>query len=230
MKVELISWTKDPIKTIAKAASTCYRSNPNIKIVKSCIDSGHHSILEFANFVFKISDIDRATANQLVRHRIASYAQESQRYVDMSDVNFIRPETKSWHEDTLYSSALSMAKSSYTTLLELGIKKEDARAVLPNACPTTICISMNLRSLAHFMNERLCSCAQKPIQNMAIAMKKEFKNKQVDMKLTDDEIDLILKLCVPKCELGKIKYCSERKGCGRQKSAKEINEIIKRKE
>lgn len=156
MKVELISWTKDPIGTIAKAAATCYKSEPNINIVKKCINSSHFSVLEFANFVFKISNIDRATANQLVRHRIASYAQESQRFTKISDVNFIKPEIKSWHEDNLYSSALSMAKSSYNELLNIGVKKEDARAVLPNACPTTICVSMNLRSLAHFMNERLC--------------------------------------------------------------------------
>lgn len=85
---------------------------------------------------------------------------------------------------------------------------------------------MNLRSLGHFMNERLCSRAQQEIRKMALLMIKELKNSQSSMGLNDEEMDIILSLCVPKCESGKIKFCPEHKSCGRQKTAKEINEII----
>lgn len=226
MKVELISWTKDPIKTIAQAASTCYESKPSLKIVRGCIQSGHHSVLEFANFVFRISGIDRSVSHQLIRHRIASYAQKSQRYVSMDDVEFICPSTQSLHEQNLYNQAFGAAATSYKMLLDIGVKKEDARAVMPNACPTEICVSMNLRSLSHFMNERLCMRAQKPIREMAKAMVQAIKDKQKEMELSDEEIELIQSLFVPKCESGKIKYCPEAKGCGRHKTAREINSIL----
>lgn len=228
MKVELISWTKDPIKTIAQAASTCYKSEPNIKVVKGCIKSGHHSVLEFANFVFKISDVDRALTHQLVRHRIASYAQQSQRYVSMEDVQFIYPDTNSLHEENLYANAFGAIKSSYSALLEAGVKKEDARAVMPNACPTEIFVSMNLRSLAHFMGVRLCARAQKPIRNMAKAMIEAIKSKQKEMQIDDEEMNLILSLLKPRCEMWNI--CPEVKGCGKYKTIKEVQEIIKRDE
>lgn len=230
MKVELISWTRDPINTIVKAAATCYKSEPNIKIVKRCIESGHFSVLEFTNFVFKISEVDRSLTHQLVRHRIASYAQESQRYVDMSNAQCNFPYNMTDEQLNIMSDTFDYMYEGYNLLIQSGMKKEDARSVLPNACQTTICISMNLRSLAHFMNERLCMRAQLPIREMAKAMIEAIKVRQNDMELTNEELDLILGLFVPKCESGKIKFCPEVKGCGRQKSAKEINEIIGGKE
>ena len=80
MNVEIISYTQDPLNTIAKAASVCYRSEPNLNIVKQCIKSKHLSVLEHCSFTFMISGVDRNLTHQLVRHRIASYSQESQRY------------------------------------------------------------------------------------------------------------------------------------------------------
>lgn len=80
MNVEIISYTQDPLNTIAKAASVCYRSEPSLAIVKQCINSAHLSVLEHASFTFMISGVDRNLTHQLVRHRIASYSQESQRY------------------------------------------------------------------------------------------------------------------------------------------------------
>ena len=125
-----------------------------------------------------------------------------------------------------YKQAFDNAAESYMALQNLGVKNEDARAVLPNACPTKIIFTMNLRSLGHFMNERLCSRAQQEIRKMALLMVEELKNSQSSMGLNDEEMDIILSLCVPKCESGKIKFCPEHKSCGRQKTAKEINEII----
>lgn len=226
MKVELISWTKDPIETIARAAATCYRSEPNIKIVKDCIKSGHCSVLEFANFVFKIEGIDRSISHQLVRHRIASYAQESQRYVDMTESLYSFPYNITDEQLDIMSDTFGFIQEGYDRLIQSGMKKENARSVLPNACQTAICVSMNLRSLTHFMNERLCMRAQRPIREMAKTMIEAIKVRQNDIELTDEELNLILGLFVPKCESGSIIYCPEHNSCGRHKTAKEINLII----
>lgn len=225
MNVELISWTLKPIETIANAASVCYQSKPSINIVKHCVESGHQSILEFANFVFKISDIDRATANQLVRHRIASYAQLSQRYVNMEDANFIYPSEITKEQKNIYDEAFNMANEAYKNLQKSGLNKETSRAVLPNASPTTIFVSMNLRSLSNFMGLRLCERAQKPIRDMAIAMKKEIKRKQKEMMLNEQELNLILSLLKPKCAI--IGYCPEKNSCNRCITKEELNHLIK---
>lgn len=226
MEVKLISWTNEPIKTAAQACAICYDSEPSPRLVKQCITSGHLSTIEHINFTFEASGVSRALTHQLVRHRIASYSQQSQRYVSMEDVDFIYPYSMKGIEREVYEEAFQKSIESYKTLQEIGVKNEDARAVLPNACPTKIIFTMNLRSLGHFMNERLCSRAQHEIRKMALLMIEELKNSQNSMGLNDEEMDIILSLCVPKCESGKIKFCPEHKSCGRQKTAKEINEII----
>lgn len=223
MKIELLSWTKDPIQTIAKAAATCYDSEPNIKVVKQCIRSQHHSVLEHASFTFRISGISRACSHQLVRHRMASYSQQSQRYVDMRDCKWVFDFRSTDDEDEIYERVLCEIVKGYDELLTIGTKKEEARSILPNACPTTIVVTMNLRSLAHFMNERLCSRAQSEIRKMALEMKKVISNEE---QLSQEDRDIILSLCVPRCEAGELHYCPEHKGCGRQPSAKEISKII----
>ena len=91
MNVELISWTKDPLMTCAKAASVCYDSEPSLKVIKGCIKSHHESVLEHASFTFKISGISRSCSHQLVRHRIASYSQQSQRYVKLDNPTWVLP-------------------------------------------------------------------------------------------------------------------------------------------
>ena len=226
MEVKLISWTNEPIKTAARACAICYDSEPSPRLVKQCIASGHLSTIEPINFTFEASGVSRALTYQLVRHRIASYSQQSQRYVSMGDVDFIYPYSTKGIEREVYEEAFQKSIESYKTLQEIGVKNEDARAVLPNACPTKIIFTMNLRSLGHFMNERLCSRAQQEIRKMALLMIEELKNSQSSMGLNDEEMEIILSLCVPKCESGKIKFCPEHKSCGRQKTAKEINEII----
>lgn len=226
MEVKLISWTNEPIKTAAQACAICYDSEPSPRLVKQCISSGHLSTIEHINFTFEASGVSRALTHQLVRHRIASYSQQSQRYVSMGDVDFIYPYSMKGIEREIYEEAFQKSIESYKTLQEIGAKNEDARAVLPNACPTKIIFTMNLRSLGHFMNERLCSRAQHEIRKMALLMVEELKNSQSSMGLNDEEMEIILSLCVPKCESGKIKFCPEHKSCGRQKTAKEINEII----
>ena len=230
MEVKLISWTKEPIKTAAKACAICYDSEPSPRLVKQCIASGHLSTIEHINFTFEISNVSRALTHQLVRHRIASYSQQSQRYVDMKDVQFVYPDHAQGYQWDIYHQAFDKAIESYKALQGLGAKNEDARAVLPNACPTKIIFTMNLRSLGHFMNERLCTRAQQEIRIMALSMIGELKRNKDAMGLSDEEMEIILSLCVPKCEGGKIKFCPEHKSCGRQKTAKEINGIISKSE
>ena len=96
MKVDLLYYTKDPINAIEKAASTCYDSVPTDgNIMKHCYKSGHHSVLEFADFTFRIEGVSRALSHQLVRHRIASYAQRSQRYCKEDGFTYTIPDSLS---------------------------------------------------------------------------------------------------------------------------------------
>lgn len=228
MKVELISWTNDPVGTVAKAASACYDSTPDRKIVNQCLASGHHSIVEHMNFTFKIEGVSRALTHQLVRHRIASYSQRSQRYCSEEGTKMVVPPSIEQNSVAIdiYNKIMWRIEEAYQDLQALEIPNEDARFVLPNACETTIYMTMNLRTLAHFMNERLCTRAQWEIRKMAQEMKKAIKEKQFEMQLDDLDIKLIMSVCVPKCEAGKIKFCPEHKSCGRYDAAKKINDFL----
>lgn len=231
MKVELISWTNDPVGTVAKAASVCYNSEPSEKIVKQCINSGHYSVVEHMNFTFKIEGVSRALTHQLVRHRIASYSQRSQRYCSEEGAKMVVPpsiEQNNVAKD-IYNKIMWRIEEAYQDLQALEIPNEDARFVLPNACETTIYMTMNLRTLAHFMNERLCTRAQWEIRKMAQEIKKAIKEKQFEMHLDDLDMELIMSVCVPKCEAGKIKFCPEHNSCNRYLTAKEINNLVTRK-
>ncbi len=221
MKVELLSYTQDPITTIEKAASTCYDSDiTDGKIMRHCYKSGHHSVLEFADFTFKISGVSRALTHQLVRHRCASYAQRSQRYCKEDGFEYIIPNSisRDCANLALYETMIKTIQNVYKEFLDRGIPAEDARYVLPNACETEICVKMNLRELIHFCNERLCACAQWEIRQLAQAMKKEVNEVAPELA----------KFLVPKCESHEIPYCNETKSrsCGKHKTTKEIMEVL----
>lgn len=222
MKVEIISHTSDFFGTIAKAASVCYDSVPSLKIVKGCIKSGHHSVLEHSSFTFKIEGISRACSHQLVRHRIASYSQRSQRYcTENGSIDYVLPSTE---RKKFYIPFYEEEQEYYNFLIGEGEKPEDARMVLPNACPTTIFVTMNLRSLSHFMNERLCTRAQREIRNMALAMKTAILD---SADFTEEEKEIFKMLLVPKCEANfDLHICPEQKSCGRSKTAKEIAKAL----
>lgn len=187
---------------------------------KVCL-CGNCSVLEHASFTFMISGVDRNLTHQLVRHRLASYSQESQRYVDMSNNEFVYPKAYG-RESALYEKSFYHSMKCYEDLIELGAAKEDARSVLPGACETRIVVTMNLRALAHFMNERLCMRAQEPIRKLANAMKQAVLN----LFEKTEEKEIIRKLLVPKCEVGVLHFCPEAKTCNRHKTAKEINSIL----
>jgi thymidylate synthase (FAD) len=157
------------------AGRTCYRSvtkdNPG-KFLKSRIGEGHESIIEHASVTFDIEGISRACSHQLVRHRIASYSQESQRYVDMSAPEFVVPPSIGGDPEAaaVWEEFVSQVSRAYHRLRELGVRKEDARFVLPNATATRIIVTMNFRSLRHFFSVRLDKAAQWEIRALALEM------------------------------------------------------------
>ncbi len=222
MKVILTRVTSDPIMAIEEAAANCYNSTPagDGKIMRHCVKSGHTSVTEFCQFTFHIEGVSRALSHQLVRHRIASYAQRSQRYCSESGFGYVTPKTISNNEaaNSLYENTMNQLATVYSALQELGVPNEDARMVLPNACETQLEVSMNLRTLMNFMNERLCSCAQWEIRAMALAMKKAVL----------EQVPQLEEYLVPKCEkMGKdFAGCNESKQrtCGRHPRWEEIFE------
>lgn len=223
MEVKLISWTKDPIGTVAKAASMCYASTPNRDTVKGCIKSGHTSILEMANYTFEIRGVSRSCVMQLTRHRHASYAVESQRYVKYdNDVNWVTtgiPNVLS----TVIEQQADVSLEAYKDMVSMGHKAENARAVLPNCMPTNLVMTMNLRAMMNFMNERLCNLAQAEIRMLAYEMKKCVLGCPDH---TDEDNSIIHSILVPKCEAREIPYCTERKTCGKVPTVEDVKHLI----
>ena len=216
MKVTLTRITENPVDAIEEAASNCYDSElTGGKIMRSCYNSGHHAVLEFCDFTFHIEGVSRALTHQLVRHRMASYAQRSQRYCSEDGFEYVIPKTIQNNECALaeYTHYMDTLGQLYTELQGMGIPNEDARMVLPNACTTVIEVKMNFRSLIHFMNERLCTRAQWEIRQMAMLMK----------KAVEEQFPELAKYLVPKCEahIG-TPFCTEHKTCGRHPLLKDI--------
>lgn len=218
MKVTLTRVTENPIGAIEEAACNCYNSEPTGgKIMKACYNSGHHSVLEFCDFTFHIEGVSRALSHQLVRHRMASYAQRSQRYCGEDDFDYVIPPSIKNNSDPGaiggYLYFMNQCQLAYRMLQEFGVPNEDARMVLPNACETQIEVKMNLRSLIHFMNERLCTRAQWEIRLLALEMKKCV------LAIYPELAEFL----VPKCEIHKKQpFCPEHNTCGRHPRLKDI--------
>lgn len=219
MNVELISWTKNPLMTCAKAASMCYKSEPTLTLIKGCIKSHHESVLEHASFTFMITGVSRSCSHQIVRHRISSYSQESQRYVNVSDPEWVLPVASNTREAQIMVESCEHSLAKYEELENSGCSKDEARCVLPNATPTSLVMTMNIRSLTNFFNERLCSRASKEIREVAQAMKKVIHDCP---DLSEMELAILDKLFVPKCERFDLPFCPEYKGCGKHKTLKEL--------
>jgi thymidylate synthase (FAD) len=143
------------------------------RVLKTIITSGHLSALEHASYTFAIEGVSRALTHQLVRHRLASYNQQSQRYVRYDlPPEFIEPASvegdRQAHE--LFVLATEAAFDAYRKMLDLGVPPEDARYVLPNAMETKIVVTMNVRELLHFFELRCCKRAQWEIRALALSM------------------------------------------------------------
>lgn len=190
MKVTIEQATPNPIETISKIASICYDSNPAdpMKLVKHLYRNGHHSVFEHIYFTFKIEGISRACSHQLVRHRMCSFTQRSQRYCSEDNFEFVTPHNV---EDNVFYDEMAQIEEWYQKHTYEGTPNEDARYILPNACCTDLYLSCNLRELIHICNERLCSKAQWEIRKLV--------EKMVD--LIDPELRFMLS---PKCQSGRI--------------------------
>lgn len=180
MDVSLIACTPEPELTVALAARTCYSANPPRKIdreraqklIRELIVRGHESILEHVSFTFQIEGISRVASHQLVRHRLASYAQQSQRYVSLKEADFICPPTIAANPPAiaLYQEVARACQKAYEKLLTLGIPKEDARYIIPQGMTTNLVFTANARELLHVFRLRLCNRAQWEIRELCLKM------------------------------------------------------------
>ena len=185
MHVELLYHTPDPERAIATAARLCYapvgaaelmETMPEERVrsvLSTIMSSGHFSTLEHASYTFAIDGVSRALTHQLVRHRLASFNQQSQRYVKFADgVDVVVPDTVKATPETeaVFDEAIEACVSAYKKLLDAGVPAEDARYLLPNAAESKIVVTMNVRELLHFFNLRCCNRAQWEIREMAHRM------------------------------------------------------------
>ncbi len=244
--IDLIAHTPDPEKVVAAAARLCYShhgvstlldemSEDEVrKLIRMLRDMGHESPMEHVSFTYAIEGISRSLTHQLVRHRIASYSQKSQRYVREGSFDFVVPEaiaedaslkaaflTAMEEQQKVYDALADRLKEKHVhTLRKNGVspKKaetaaekmaiEDARYVLPNACETKVVVTMNARSLLHFFNVRCCNRAQWEIRRMAIGM----------LQLTREVAPHLFQHAGPDCVYG---TCGEgAMSCGRSKEVK----------
>jgi len=193
LKVTLLQFTPSPERAVASAGRLCYApvsaaelksamSDEDVtRLVRGLVRSGHLSALEHASFTFAVDGISRACSHQLVRHRVASYSQQSQRYVHFrAGEGFVMPPNIAANPEakSVFEEAMETARRSYERLIELGAAEgrtnesvcEDARFVLPNAAETKIVVTMNARELLHFFRVRCCNRAQWEIRDMAEKM------------------------------------------------------------
>ena len=213
MKVKLLAHTPDPEKVISMAAKLCYSAvgvdqiEENLtdesvdRFLNMLINIGHESPLEHVSFTFAVEGISRACSHQLVRHRIASFSQQSQRYVKLDQFEYIiPPEIEAVKEaKEVFIQAMEEDQKSYDKLVDILFDKhynkmikdgknekeakrqaekkaiEDARYVFPNACETKVVFTMNTRSLYNFLNHRCCERAQWEIRELSIEMLRQLK-------------------------------------------------------
>lgn len=238
MKVKLIAHTPEPDKVVSMAAKLCYSkigvedieedlTDEKVeKFLNHLVSIGHESPVEHVTFTFAIEGISRACSHQIVRHRLASYSQQSQRYVKLDQFEYIIPPEIEKNEEAkkIFIESMNKCQEDYDKLVEILFKKhyqdlldkgvsekkaksqaekksiEDARYVFPNACETKIVITMNARSLLHFFNVRCCNRAQWEIREMADEMLRQCK----------EVAPILFKKAGPDCTYGK---CGEGNMC-----------------
>lgn len=218
MDVRVLAHTPDPVRVIYTAARTCYSAGrPSElwaeeaprermeRLIRRVVESGHHSVLEHVAFTFALEGVSRSCSHQLVRHRLASYSQQSQRYVK-GPFPYVTPPSWAGAGPGLagrYQQAMAELSDLYEQALAAGIPAEDARFVLPQAVTTHLTMSMNVRELVHTVGLRTCTRAQWEIQEL-------FTRVAAAVQAVDPFLGSFL---VTKCE--RLGYCDERETCGR---------------
>ena len=186
MDVTLLYHTPEPERAVATAARLCYAPVGGRELMESLTDekirkvlttimsSGHFSTLEHASYTFAVEGVSRALTHQLVRHRLASYNQQSQRYVKFKEEPpIVRPASVDTNPEAAqaFDEAIDACWQAYDKLVQAGVPAEDARYILPNACETKIVVTMNIRELMHFFSNRCCNRAQWEIRELAWKMR-----------------------------------------------------------
>ena len=247
MNVQLLTYTKDPEKTVAAAAKLCYSKSDIETLMDGLTDEKvssfldklesykHFSPMEHASFTFGIEEVSRSFLAQISRHRICSLSVKSQRYIDMEDAGFVIPDEISHASgDILDTFEYSMEESfeHYNKIKKMltekyiaeGMKEspakkkaqEDARYVLPEACHTSMIVTMNARELNHFFNMRCCMRAQEEIREVADDM----------LELVYPIAPHLFKNAGPSCICG---GCPEGKmSCGLTKEVRDKYDAIKK--
>lgn len=223
MEVKLISSTPNPEYVVTFAAKTCYstltshkldvesmKTDTQKEMIQKILKSNHLSPLEHVSFTFSIEGLSRAALAQLTRHRLASYSVRSQRYVSEANFDYIIPnelltDKKITNDNDLLSKYLKYlddTKTLYKDMIEQGVKKEDARYILPNCTLTNLIVTMNARELLHFFSLRCCNRAQTEIRTLANKM----------LNIVKELAPNIFINAGPNCVKG---YCMEEKSCGK---------------
>lgn len=193
MKVKLIDITENPIEKIYKAYRICYSKDnwEDIKVKSEKEMCGfiiplmmeqHSSPLEHVSFSFAIEGISRACLAQLTRHRTFKFNVQSQRYVEGKNFDFVMPDlsyithfSSRIHSREIIEEVFDSIRDCYDTLITLGVKKEDARAILPQATTCNLVVTMDLNNFRNFLRQRLCVHAQKEIRELSQEMVKLLK-------------------------------------------------------
>lgn len=231
LNVKLLEISQNALSLIYAACRQCYSekfagdifdesledNNKKRDFIQKVVASGHESPLEHVKFTFAIEGVSRALTHQLVRHRVASYSQQSQRYVKESDFDYIVP--PAIEEDAelknIFLHTMELIQKNYNAMLDIlknkGVKgeraNEDARFLLPQAVETKIVVSMNCRELIHFFRHRCCTRAQWEIRRLANEM----------LKICKKELPEVFSDIGAKCDA--LKYCpeGEKFSCGKYK-------------
>lgn len=182
MEVRLLSYNPDPEKLIEYCARISYDSVGKISpdshkaFLGVLLKNGHLSVFEHAAATFYIDGISRACSHQLVRQRLASYTQKSQRYVNETDFSYVIPPSVKGNPEALelFEETMVRIREGYQVLVDLGVLKEDARFLLPNAADTTITMTANFREWLHVIDLRVSRHAQWEIRDMCVLIWKEL--------------------------------------------------------
>ncbi len=221
LNVKLLDVSQNALSIIFAACRQCYSDSfagdifeqslvddaKKAEFIKKIVSSGHESPLEHVKFTFAIAGVSRALTHQLVRHRIASYSQQSQRYVKADDFDYIIPPVMKEDENLkkIFLETMELIQKNYNSMLDIlkekGVKgekaNEDARFILPQASETKIVVTMNCRELIHFFELRCCTRAQWEIRALANKM----------LEICREKLPEVFAEIGAKCEA--LKYCPE---------------------
>lgn len=216
-RVLLLASTPSPDAVVAAAARICYSDasagdllreesgGVSESLLGHLWRSGHYSPFEHASFTFAVDGLSRVASHQLVRHRIASFSQQSQRYVGMADPDVIIPPSIAARQELAekFSGMAREVHRFYSEMIEAGIPREDARFILPHGWSTRLVMTMNARELHHVFTLRLCRRAQWEIRDLARKM----------LRIARQSAPLLFKTAGPSCVISG--ECREMNPCGR---------------